>query len=101
VFGKLVMLVVRVGAAAVVIDTTGLADPAAPEVLDAAAHFLGHRKLEAVEVVVVGFHSDTAAGAWKKLAEDAGITLRACPRFDDAVARALERSGGPVRGRSS
>lgn len=92
VFGKLVMLVVRVGAGAVVIDTTGLADPAAPAVLDALAHFLGHRKVAAVEVVVVGFHSDTAAGAWKKLAEDAGVALRTFPRFDDAVARALDRS---------
>lgn len=101
VFGKLVMLAVRVGAPAVVVDSTGLADPAAPGVIDATGHFLGHRKMGAVELLVVGFRSDTAAGAWKKLAEDAGVVLRAYPRFDDAVARALELSGTPLRRRSS
>ncbi len=92
VFGRLLMLVVRMGAHSVIVDATGLDAAAAPAAIVSLDRFLRHRKLAGVRVLAVGLEVE-AEQAWRKLAERAGATLEVHPAFDLALARALETTG--------
>jgi hypothetical protein len=94
-FGRLVLSIVRVGASAVVVDGTGLANPTAPEVLRAVREFALHPKLASVVLVVNGLSPDSEKAWGETLAETAPHFFE--ERFDDAVSRALALGGKQIR----
>ena len=93
VLSRLLLLVVRVGARAAVIDAAGMGDPARREVLEALGRFLAHRKISgSVSLVAVGL-ADEPEQAWRELAEDSRTDLTFEAYFDRALARALSVAG--------
>jgi hypothetical protein len=93
VLSRLLLQVVRVGARAAVIDASGMADPARPEVLEAVARFLAHRKISgSVSLVAVGL-ADQAEEAWGDAARQSGTELAFETYFDRALDRALRVAG--------
>jgi hypothetical protein len=90
VFARLLMLIVRVGARAAIVDPTGLADRAAPTVLEALTRLCNHRKfVESVTLVVVGL-DEREAREWRRIARAARVPLQCTESFVDAVRGALE-----------
>ena len=93
VLSRLLLLVVRVGARAALIDAAGMADPARPEVLEALGRFLSHRKISgSVALVAVGLR-DEAEQAWHELAHASATDLSFETYFDRALERALGAGG--------
>ncbi len=92
ILARAMLLVVRVGAASLLVDVSGLADPGAAPVRTAVERLLAHRRMSTVELIVVGAPAELAA-RWRDLALTRGVGLHACERFDAALARALERAG--------
>jgi hypothetical protein len=93
VLSRLLLLVVRVGARAAVIDASGMADPARPEVLEALERFLAHRKISgSVSLVAVGLE-DRAEQVWGEAAQRSGTELAFEAHFDRALDRALRVAG--------
>jgi hypothetical protein len=93
VLSRLLLMVVRVGARAAVLDAAGLADPARPELLEALGRFLSHRKVSgAVALVAVGLRSEPER-AWRELAARSGTDLSFEAYFDRALDRALSLAG--------
>jgi hypothetical protein len=77
IFARLMLLVVRVGATSVIIDTTGLDDAAEPALVEAVGRFLGHRKVAgAVEALAVGLDDEQIA-VWRHRAGPRGAADRA------------------------
>jgi hypothetical protein len=88
-FGRLLLLVVRVGARAVLIDAGGVGRPSEPPVLDALTSFAQHRKVGGKIAVVVAQLPTSAEEDWKKcLPPDGEIIFQ--ERFEEALARAQE-----------
>jgi hypothetical protein len=88
IFGRLVLLVVRVGADTVLLDVGGLVDPLAPAVLDSFERFIGHERIAGrVTVAVASLHGD-AEPAWRARAGAAGAEIAFSERFDFAMAHA-------------
>lgn len=93
VLSRLLLLIVRVGARAAVLDAGGLADPARPEVLDALSRFLSHRKVRgAVALIAVGMRAEPEK-AWHELAQEIGTELSFDAHLDRALERALSIAG--------
>jgi len=93
VLSRLLLLVVRVGARAAVLDAAGLAEPARPELLEALYRFLSHRKISrAVSLVAVGLRPEPER-VWRELADDSGTELSFEAHFDRALDRALSLAG--------
>jgi hypothetical protein len=90
--GRVLMLIVRVGAKVVIIDASGLTDPASPAVVVGLDRFFRHRKMAGVAVLAVGLDGK-GREAWTGLAGRADLRLVAHEGFDQAVADALERTG--------
>jgi hypothetical protein len=86
VFGRLLLLTVRIGARAVVIDGGGLVAPTDPTVLESVAAFARHPKLARVACIVSSL-PPIAEPVWQTQFP-AGVSLVFAERFDDAVARA-------------
>lgn len=86
-FARAMLLLVRVAAASVLIDATGLADCRAPGVMRAVERWLCHPRLAAVEVVTIGVPPD-ALDAWHRAAHRADRRLRSFERFDAALSHA-------------
>jgi len=91
-FARAMLLVVRVDAASLLIDASGLVDRRAPEVMAAVERLLTHPRLRAVEVAVIGLDTVDDA-AWVHVARRAEITVRGFERFDAALSRAYQRAG--------
>jgi len=92
IFGRVLMTVVRVGAASLIIDVSGLEKPCASTVMVALERFMGHRKVAGdVELIAVGL-GDAEGAAWQDLAASVGAALYAEPSFDRALTRALGRT---------
>ncbi|HLU67103.1 MAG TPA: hypothetical protein VKZ63_12555 [Kofleriaceae bacterium] len=93
VLSRLLLMVVRVGARAVLLHAGGLTDPDRPEVIAALSRFLRHRKVAgAVHVISVGLLPE-AEPSWRALADDIGTRLTFESHFDGAVERGLGESG--------
>jgi hypothetical protein len=93
VLSRLLLLVVRVGARAAIVNASGLTDPARREVIEALRRFMSHRKVAgAVHLIAVGLPPE-AEEAWTGVASEAGVALSLEPHFDRAVERALALSG--------
>lgn len=93
VLSRLLLMIVRVGARAAVIDAAGLADPSRPELLEALGRFLSHRKVSgAVAIVAVGMRSEPER-AWRDVAERSKTELSFEAHFDRALDRALSLAG--------
>lgn len=93
VLSRLLLLVVRVGARAAVVDAAGLADPARPEVLESLGRFLSHRKIgRAVSLVAVGLAAEPERAWWAE-AQRCGANLTFDVHFDRALDRALSLAG--------
>lgn len=92
ILARALLLVVRVGAPTLVLDVSGLSDPLAPAVVEAAGRFLDQTRMGAVVVALSGANAQ-AADAWVALGRARGVTVTALDRFDAAVAHALERAG--------
>jgi hypothetical protein len=100
ILARALLLIVRVDARTLAIDVSGLSDPIAPEVIEAADRFFGQKRVAGVEVVVSG--ATTQAGdVWTSLGRASGVTVTTVDRFDAAVARALDRAGVQVMRRRS
>jgi hypothetical protein len=92
VLSRLLLMIVRVGARAAVIDAAGLADPSRPELLEALGRFLSHRKVSgAVAIVAVGMRSEHER-AWRDVAPSS-TELSFEAHFDRALDRALSLAG--------
>ncbi|MCE9580360.1 MAG: hypothetical protein K8W52_44995 [Deltaproteobacteria bacterium] len=92
VLGRVMLLVVRTGARALLVDIAGLADARAPIVLEAIDRFFAQPRLAKVELLLIGA-ADDAAKAWLQIGARRGVTVRPIDRFDEAVAIALDRAG--------
>lgn len=93
VFGRVVLMVVRVGAKNVIVDATGLADPLDPAVLEAVEQFCAHPKIGAVvELAVTGLSGD-AETIWRQRITAGGGRSELFASFDEAVAHCLDRAG--------
>ncbi len=93
VLSRVLLLVVRVGARAVILHASGLTDPARPEVIGALRRFMAHKKVAgAVHVIAVGLAPE-AEEPWQGVAGEAGAELSFEPDFDRAVERGLKLSG--------
>jgi hypothetical protein len=93
IMSRLLLLVVRVGAPAVILDATGLVEPDAPAMLQALSRFARHRKIAGkVWLIGVGLNHDQEA-AWKAITAEAGASFDVELQFMGAVSRALSRAG--------
>ncbi len=89
ILSRLLLAVVRVGAPAVIIDVTGVADPTAELLLERLGRFLAHRKVAgSVQTLVVGL-DNRAKSTWEKSAQG----LQFFDYFDQAVTEALSLTG--------
>ncbi len=89
-FGRLLLMVVRVDARAVIVDVAGVPDTVVPGLLTAASGLFQHPKLAAVEALIVGA-TEPSHPQWNDAAR--GCAIVHFDRFDDAVARGLECCG--------
>jgi len=93
VLSRVLLLVVRVGARAIILHASGLTDPARPEVIEALRRFMAHKKVAgAVHVIAVGLPPE-AEEPWRGVSADAGAELSFERDFDRAVERGLKLSG--------
>lgn len=93
IFSRLVLQVVRVGAAAVIIDTNGLKRAGSQDMMEALNRFLNHRKIQGrVEVIVVGL-GPAPEGAWLDAAASASVQMTIERDFDRAVELGLAAAG--------
>lgn len=92
VFARAMLLVVRVGAASLLVDATGLTDAGAPPVHAAMERLLGHRRMSTVELLLVGAEGETLE-RWRRVAGTHNVTLRDFDRFDAALSHAFQRAG--------
>jgi len=93
VLGRLLLLCVRVGATAAIIDAHGLANQESPIVLEAVSKFLAHQRIaERLEVSVVGLGGD-AEPCWSRIAAQSGCKVHFVAGFDIAVEWGLDASG--------
>jgi hypothetical protein len=92
VFGRAMLLVVRVGAPCLLVDVSGLADAAAAPMRAAFERLLGHRRMSTVELLVVGAGADLVR-RWRDHAHGHQVTLRDFDRVDTALAHAFQRAG--------
>lgn len=100
VLARALLLVVRVGAPTLVLDVSGLTDPVAGVVREAASRFFGQKRMGAVEVVLSG-GSGQVGRAWVEVGRAHGVTVTPVDSLDAAVARALDRAGVQLRRRAS
>lgn len=100
IFSRLLLLTVRVGAPAVIVDASGLLEPASQSMQDALHRFSSHRKVSGKrEVIGVGLTQDQAM-VWSDVLASAGVGFVREDQFMTAVTRALERAGHELRPRS-
>jgi hypothetical protein len=93
IFSRLTLLAVRVDAAGVIIDASGLAEPGSPGVLEALERLLEHRKIHGkVEVFAVGLDPEPEK-AWLSVAKKLNTAMSAHRDFDRAVEAALAKAG--------
>jgi hypothetical protein len=92
IFGRALLMVVRVGAPTLILDVSGLSDPLAPSVIEAASRFFEHKRMGAVEIALSGANGPVAE-TWVAMGKKHGVTVTSLERFDAAVAHALERAG--------
>lgn len=93
IFSRLILLVVRVGAASAIVDASGLSVQDAPGLLQALEKFLTHRKIAGkVEILAVGLDAEPEK-RWLELAKRAGTSMLMLPHFDRAVDRGLRVAG--------
>jgi hypothetical protein len=93
VLSRLLLMVVRVGARAAVLEAAGLAEPARPELLESLGRFLSHRKIAgAVSIIAVGLRAE-GERAWNEEAVRSGAELTFEVHFDRALERALSSAG--------
>lgn len=89
VLARLLLSVVRTGAGALIIDVSGLTDPAAPALLEPLGRFLDHRKVRGrTHILVVGL-APGFRDVWTAL----GFEMRFFDYFDGAVAEGLRSTG--------
>jgi hypothetical protein len=92
ILARTLLLVVRTGAKALIIDVAGVTDPASPTITESADRFFAQTRLQPVELLLSGA-TEPAATAWATMARKRGVTLRSVDRFDAAVSAALQRAG--------
>ncbi len=98
--GRVLMLIVRVGAHVIIVDATGLSNQASPALVVGLDRFFRHRKMAGVVILAVGLDGKSRE-VWSGLASRADLQLVAHDGFDQAVADALERTGQRLIRRSS
>ncbi len=100
ILGRALLLVVRAGAPALVLDVAALVEPLHPVVVEAVARFFDQKRMAGVEVLLSGA-TPAVADAWGALGRERGVTVTSVDRLDAAVARAYERAGyAPPRKRT-
>jgi hypothetical protein len=92
IFGRALLMVVRVGAPTLILDVSGLSDPLGPSVIEAAGRFFEQKRMGAVEIALSGANGPVAE-TWVGMGRKHGVTVTSLERFDAAVAHALERAG--------
>lgn len=92
ILARVMLLVVRVGAATLLLDVSGLADASARAVTAALGRLWEHRRMGQVEVAVVGAAPDVAS-RWRRAADAHKVATSWHERFDDALVHAARRAG--------
>jgi hypothetical protein len=95
ILARTLLLVVRTGAKSLIIDVSGVGDPASPTITETADRFFAQTRLQPVEILLVGAPEATAS-MWSSMAAKRGVTLRPHDRFDAAMAAALTRAGSAL-----
>lgn len=99
ILSRLLLIVVRSGAAVTIVDASGLQNPAAEQVLRAIHRFAAHDKIAGrVDIAVVGLTREQQR-LWEDAIASAGATMLAEEQLCTAVTVALERSGHEIRRR--
>jgi hypothetical protein len=94
--GRMVMMIVRAGAKAILLDVSGLG--ALADAMEPLAMFGAHKKLAGVTVIVVGSKPDDEPALRDALAGAKEVVVE--ERFDTALAHGLELSGSRLARRS-
>lgn len=93
IFARLILLIVRVGATATIVDVTGLENPALSAVIEAVGRFFAHRKVAGkVKIFAVGMSEEDEA-AWRALSRGTEVEIAFDLQFYDALQRAHEHAG--------
>jgi len=93
IFSRLLLQVVRAGAAAAIVDASGLKRPGSPEMIEALCQFMQHRKIQGrVELIAVGLVPEVEA-AWLDAAASSGVKMTPERDFDRAVELGLAAAG--------
>ncbi len=99
ILARAMLLVVRVGAATLLLDVGGLADANARAVGAAMERLWAHRRMGQVELAVVGAATEVA-DRWRREADAHKVATSWFERFDDALAHAARRAGISILRRS-
>jgi hypothetical protein len=99
ILSRLLLLIVRVGAPAAVIDATGLADPGAPGVCESLYGLASHRKVAGKVALIAAGLTHAQKTVWADTIAGAGCEFFVEPAFMAAVDRALACSGYEIRSR--
>lgn len=91
VLARALLLVVGSGARTLILDQTGLADPAAPPVVEAVERFFAHRRMAPVQIALVAA-TGAARTAWVDVGARHRVEVVGFDRFDAAFAHAAERA---------
>jgi len=92
ILARAMLLVVRVGAPTLLLDVSGLADPAAKPIQAAMRRLFEHRRMSTVELAVIGAPTELS-DRWRGEAQAHNVASRWFDRFDDAFAHAAGRAG--------
>ena len=93
IFARLILLIVRVGATATIVDATGLEAPSRTTVLEAVGRFFAHRKVSGkVKIFAVGLPEE-GEEAWRALSRRTEVEIGFELQFYDALQRAHEHAG--------
>ncbi len=100
ILSRLLLVVVRVGAKAAIIDAAGAPEPDSPAILEALRRFASHRKIRGkVRIIGSGLSRDHET-SWAEVLAKVGTEFETENQFAGAVARAIECSGYELRSRS-
>jgi hypothetical protein len=91
VLARALLLVVGSGARTLILDQTGLTEPAAPPVVETIERFFAHQRMAPVQVALVSSAGD-ARTAWTDVGAKHGVDVVGFDRFDAAFSHAVERA---------
>lgn len=91
-FARIALLVARVGARVVIVDASGLLDPAAPDILAAVREYCSHRKIAGTVAFITAGLTDAQRREWAYVARGCNVAFDSRDTFSEALQLALDHS---------